>query len=128
MPEQKKYAGWVDRHGGPGSVREFSTGSRRDSRRGKGRFDLVSPYALRAWACHSEEGGEKYGDRNWEKGQPLSWYLDSAGRHWSQLLAGETDEDHAAALMWNAAAFIHTREMIRQGRLPEELDDLGGAV
>lgn len=111
---------------GPRSLRQHETGSVRDTRRGKGRFDLLSPYALRAWAKHSEDGAEKYSPRNWEKGQPLSWYLDSGGRHWSQLLAGDTDEDHAAAWMWNAAAFIHTREMIRQGKLPAELDDLGG--
>ena len=33
-----------------GARREFTTGSRRDSRRGKGRFDLISPIAIRRLA------------------------------------------------------------------------------
>lgn len=124
MAEQKPYDPWVDRHGGPGSVREFSTGSRRDARQGKGRFDLLPPAALRRVAQHFETGADKYGDRNWEKGMPLSVYLDSGGRHWAQVLAGDTDEDHAAAWAWNALAFIETQERIRRGDLPAELDDL----
>lgn len=126
MSGQKTYEKWVDKHGGPGSVREYETGSRRDSRQGKGRFDLLPPEALQVVARHFEAGAEKYGDNNWKRGQPLSWYMDSGCRHWSQLLAGDNGEDHAAAWAWNALAFIWTREMIRKGRLPAELDDLGG--
>lgn len=124
MSEQKPHSTWVDNHGGPGSVREFNTGSRRDSRQGKGRFDLLPPAALKRVAQHFERGADKYGERNWELGQPLSVYLDSGGRHWSQVLAGDDDEDHAAAWVWNALAFIETRERIRRGELPEELDDI----
>lgn len=104
--------------------RVFSTGSRRDSRKGKGRYDLISPIALRLLALHCEEGADKYGDRNWERGQPLSVYYDSAARHTMKVLAGCTDEDHARAAFWNWMAFLHTREMIRAGKLPAELDDL----
>lgn len=117
------YRRWVDSHG-PGTVREHETGSRRDTRQGKGRFDLLPPAALRRVAQHFEAGANKYGDRNWEKGQPLSWYLDSGCRHWAQLLSGETDEDHAAAWAWNALAFLETQERIRRGLLPGDLDDL----
>jgi hypothetical protein len=34
------------------------------------------------------------------------------------------DEDHAAAIAWNIFAFIHTKEMIDQGKLPKELDNI----
>lgn len=108
-----------------GARQEFETGSVRDSRTGKGRFDLLSPIFLRRLAKHCENGAVKYGDRNWEKGQPLSRYLDSGCRHWLALLDGQTDEDHAAAWAWNAMAFIHTAEKVRQGELPQTLDDIG---
>lgn len=124
MSEQKPYSKWVDKHGGPGSVRQHETGSRRDSRRGKGRYDLLPAEAIHVVAKHFEEGGEKYGDSNWKRGMPMSWFLDSGLRHGFSILGGDESEDHAAAWAWNALAYIWTREMIRQGKLPEELDDL----
>lgn len=109
---------------GPRSLRQHATGSVRDTRRGKGRFDLLPPTALRRLARHYEEGAEKYGDRNYEKGMPLSWFLDSAGRHWCQLLNGENDEDHAAAVAWNMMAFMHSQHLIELGLIPPDIDDL----
>ena len=52
-------------------------------------------------AKHFENGALKYGEHNWEKGIPISRYIDSALRHLMKDLAGETDEDHAAAFVWN---------------------------
>ena len=52
-------------------------------------------------ARHFENGALKYGEHNWEKGIPISRYIDSALRHLMKDLAGETDEDHAAAFVWN---------------------------
>lgn len=106
-----------------GARQEFSTGSRRDIAKGKGRFDLIPTIPLRRLAGLYERGAEKYGDRNWEKGQPLMRYIDSLLRHANCLLAGEPVEDHAAAIAWNAFGFMHTEEMIAAGRLPKELDD-----
>lgn len=106
-----------------GTREQFDTGSRRDTRKGKGRYDLISPIALKRLAKHYENGAEKYGDRNWEKGQPLMRYLDSAIRHIVNLIEGLEDEDHAAAAAWNVFAYIHTQEMILKGRLPKDLDD-----
>lgn len=107
-----------------GERQEFGTGSVRDTRDGKGRYDLISPIAIRRFAQHLENGAKKYGSRNWEKGQPLSRYVDSLIRHAYCLLEGHRDEDHAAAIMWNAAAFIHTEEMVERGILPPELNDM----
>lgn len=106
------------------SKREHSTGSVRNSRIGKGRYDLLPPRAIHEASIHFENGGTAHGDRNWEKGQPLSWYLDSALRHSFQVLAGATDENHAAAATWNWMAFLETRARIAAGLLPADLDDL----
>lgn len=107
-------------------VREdFPTGSRRDTRKGKGRFDLLPWLVVEMDAKFLEQGAEKYGDRNWEKGQPLSRYQDSAARHMCKWLMGMRDEPHALAARWNLAAFIWTAEMVRAGKLPKELDDVG---
>ena len=102
---------------------QFSTGSKRDNREGKGRFDLLSPITLKRLAVHMENGARKYEARNWERGQPLCTYFDSAIRHLYAHLEGLRDEDHLSAAMWNVGAMIHTEEMINRGLLPEELDD-----
>lgn len=107
-----------------GKRQEFETGSKRDTRDGKGRYDLIPAYALSRLARHYENGAVKYGDRNWEKGQPLARYLDSMIRHAFRFLGGSRDEDHLAAVAWNALAFIETEERIKKGILPEELDDV----
>ena len=107
-----------------GQRQNFSTGSVRDTQEGKGRFDLISPIALKRLAQHFENGAKKYGDRNWELGQNLSRYLDSAIRHAYAFLEGKRDEDHATAMAWNALALVHTEEMINRGLLPKELNDL----
>ncbi len=106
-----------------GQRQSFATGSVRDTRAGKGRYDLISPLALRRLARHYENGAVKYGDRNWEKGQQIMRYIDSAIRHLYAYVEGKRDEDHLAAAMWNAAGAIHTEEAIARGLLPKELND-----
>lgn len=86
---------------------------------GKGRYDLISPFALRRLALRCELGAKKYSDRNWEKGIPFSRYVDSAKRHLNQFLMGLEDEDHLAAAAWNIFAIMHHQEL---GQL--DLDDL----
>lgn len=107
-----------------GHRQEFSTGSVRDSEEGKGWYAHLSPISLERLAKHMEAGGIKYASRNWEKGQPLARFLESAVRHLYKYLEGHRDEDHLAAAMWNVHGLIHTEEMVRRGRLPAELDNL----
>jgi len=107
-----------------GKRQEFNTGSVRDTREGKGRYDLLPPEAIYRLAVHFANGAVKYGDRNWEKGQPLSRYLDSAIRHLFKYLSGSRVEDHLAAAAWNALCFIQTEHWINEGKLPKELDDM----
>jgi Domain of unknown function (DUF5664) len=107
-----------------GQRRTFSTGSVRDCAQGKGRFDLLPAWALEEVAKHFEAGADKYGERNWEKGQPLSKFLDSALRHLAKVLRGDTDEPHDRAAAWNVLCFLDTKRRIELGILPKELDDL----
>lgn len=106
-----------------GKRQEFPTGSRRDSAEGKGRFDLIPPYPLTRLAQLYERGAAKYGDRNWEKGQPVMRYMDSLLRHATNFLEGEDTEDHLAAIVFNAFGAIFTLRQIELGKLPVELDD-----
>ena len=107
-----------------GKRQDFQTGSKRDTNDGKPRYDLISPIALYRLAMHVANGAKKYGDRNWEKGQPLNRYIESIERHLQKLKVGLMDEDHASAVMWNIMAFIHTQMMCEIGELPKELDDM----
>ena len=78
---------------------------------GKGRFDLISPFATDRLAKWYEAGSLKYADRNWERGIPFSRYLDSAKRHINKFEMGLEDEDHVAAACWNLFAIMHHQEL-----------------
>lgn len=106
-----------------GKRQEFDTGSVRDASEGKARLSLLSPFFIRRLGDWTTKGANKYADRNWEKGQPFCRVLDSLERHVTAYHAGETDEDHLAAIAWNVMALAHYEEMIRRGRLPAELDN-----
>jgi len=101
----------------------FETGSIRQSKVGKGRYDLIPLEGMRALAMRYEQGAEAHGDRNWELGQPLSVFKNSMTRHACQV-GYDFSEDHAAAVAWNAFGYITTMERIRSGFLPLSLDDL----
>ena len=103
---------------------EFSTGSKRDTNDGKPRYDLLSPIALKRVAMHTANGAKKYGERNWEKGQPLNRFIESLERHLQCLKVGLEDEDHASAVAWNIMSFIHIKTLIDNDLLPKELDNM----
>ena len=108
----------------PPAHRKFESGAIRDVTEGKGRYDLLSPVAIRRLCKTLQEGGKKYGDRNWEAGMPLSSLLDSCLRHVFQLLDGQTDEDHAAHAMSNLMFFMHIQDGLDRGMYSCSLDDL----
>ena len=107
-----------------GEKREFDTGATKQAATGKGRPSLVPGDAILDIAKHFEEGADLHGERNWEKGIPLSVWLDSMERHLQQLKMGMTDEPHARALAWNAVVYLATKLRIENGLLPAELDDM----
>ena len=105
---------------------DFGTGSVRDTGKGKGRYDLISPLAMHRLALILEGGADKYGDRNWEKGQPMSRYISSGLRHLHKYMLGMRDEDHLAMAFWNLHGALHTEEMCAVAALPPSLSDLPG--
>lgn len=97
-----------------GKREEYASGMRRDTQEGKPMFGLMRaqgiPYPaqfLTRCAALMTRGAEKYGLRNWELAdsyEELERFRESAERHMNQWLAGETDEDHAAAVFFNINA------------------------
>lgn len=107
-----------------GARTEFNTGAVRDAMSGKGLPSLIPPEAIRRLAKRFEDGAEKYGRDNWQKGIPLSRYQDAIFRHTMSAAEGKTDEDHLGAVLWNAAAWIWTESQIDAGKLDASLNDL----
>lgn len=101
-----------------GDRTEFETGAKRDIQHGKGRMDLLPWYGIMEVSKHCEEGAEKYGEHNVDKGIPLHSLCDSAARHLAKFIAGETDEDHLRAACWNLLWALNQR------KTHPELDDL----
>lgn len=66
-------------------------------------FDMVIEVSI-----HFEEGAEKYGEMNWQKGLPTNCYIDSAVRHYLKYLRGDEDERHDRAFVWNLMCCIWT--------------------
>lgn len=101
-----------------GNRTEFSTGAQRDIQHGKGRMDLLPWYGIMEVSKHCEEGAEKYGEHNVDKGIPLHSLCDSAARHLAKFICGEIDEDHLRAACWNLLWALNQR------KTHPELDDL----
>lgn len=119
-----------------GARAEFSSGMVRDTEEGKARFDLLLPKGigfkdqmLTRFADLMARGAKKYEARNWEKArgeEELERYISSALRHLIQWATGETDEDHAAAVMFNLTAAETVKVKMRsEARVDLETCNLG---
>jgi hypothetical protein len=114
-----------------GEREEFDSGMVRDIERGKPRFDLLFPknipfdqQMLTRFAGLMARGADKYGERNWEKGNSqveLDRAYSSAARHFAQWIAGETDEDHAAAVFFNIMQAETLRTKIAESMVSTEV-------
>jgi hypothetical protein len=100
-----------------GQRREFGTGAVRDMCAGKG--DMISlPWkAILRLSVHYENGAKKYGRMNYQKGMPISAFIDSAVRHLAKYQSGSDDEDHLSA-----AAFNVLGAMLMEQDHPELID------
>jgi hypothetical protein len=97
-----------------GGRQQYASGMIREPEGDRPRFDLCLPeeipyeeQLLTRFAVHMAKGAEKYDVRQWEAAnskEELDRYRSSAFRHFIQWYCGETDEDHAAALMFNITA------------------------
>lgn len=107
-----------------GNHQNYESGMRRSSEEGKPRFDLIrtklQPYEeqmVYRYAVRLSKGAAVYDARNWEEGggqEELDHAISSLLRHVEQLVAGETDEDHAAAVWFNAQAIEYFRWRMAQ--------------
>ena len=137
-----------------GTRDEFKTGALRDTLLGKGRADrlpwewiellsksLEGPFGddvnvieglkllpirplLRLAALYGR-GKIKYGADNWLKGMPLSRIFASMANHLIKWAKGEGDEDHLAAVAWNAFALMEIGTLAIEDKLPKELLNFG---
>ena len=110
-------------------VTTSSTGAHRHRAPGRGRYDLLSPFATERVAKLYEHGAtcKEFGPRNWEKGFPFSWCIDSMWRHLIKYMTREPDADHddnLAAIVFGANCLMDFEERIARGLLPADLDDM----
>jgi Domain of unknown function (DUF5664) len=108
----------------------FDGGGVRDAEAGKPRFDLLRPVTvpyehqmLTRWAALMARGAEKYAARNWEafSDQAAQDRARSSGaRHFEQWFNGETDEDHAAAILFNVTAGEYVKGVLSGLWMPLE--------
>ena len=93
-----------------GKRQEFDSGMVRDTEEGKVNYTRIFDGVMAdRWATHLTLAEPKYPDvevgvPNWtlaKTEEERERFRVSAARHFRQWLAGETDEDHAAALIFN---------------------------
>jgi len=88
------------------------TGGRKETK--LARFDLIPPDVLRLLAEHYGYGAAKYGERNMERGYPLSLSYAAAQRHLNAFWSGEDidpDPDgprhhHLIAAAWHCFTIL----------------------
>lgn len=92
------------------------------------RYDLIPPTALYRVAMHYSNGAIKYDSWNWALGMEFSRFYGSMDRHLKQSILGETDEDHLAAVVFNANAIMHFQDLIKHNPELAHLDDMKNRI
>lgn len=101
---------------------EFKTGARRSKDVDEYRYDLISPFGLRALARVHKEG-EKHPRWNNEKGFPAHDYLNHIFDHLMKFMMGDRNENHMGKIMWGASQIEHGMYMwphLNEGVLRKE--------
>lgn len=111
-----------------GERQSFDSGAVRDTGTGKSRVDLVPSWATLAYGWIMEAGARKYAARNWEKGMPVSRYIESAMRHLEAYRMGLRDEPHLWQAFWNIGGAIHTTILVYLEVYPSKFYDLPNHV
>lgn len=93
-----------------GARRSFETGAVRDMSEGKGDMFSLPAAAIIRLSKHYEQGAKKYSRLNYQKGIPVSSFMDSALRHIFKYLDGWDDEDHLSAAAFNILGAIQMEE------------------
>lgn len=94
----------------------YESGFTRDVITGKPRYDLIPHELLKRLAELYARGAEKYGEENYKlakSDEEIKRFKQSALRHMYQWVAGEEDEDHALATVWNIFSYEwHTKHKL----------------
>lgn len=93
-----------------GERENFQSGAVRDMHDGKGDMLSLPWEAVLRLSKHYENGAKKYGRWNYQKGVPISSFIDSAMRHLAKYAAGWDDEDHLAAAAFNILGAMEMEE------------------
>ncbi len=92
---------------------KFKSGFQRDVNFGKPRFDLIPTELLTRLADLYTRGADKYDPQNWRKAETeeeINRFKESAWRHFVAWSAGQEDEDHGIATIWNIMSYEwHTK-------------------
>lgn len=111
-----------------GERTQFESGMVRDTTEGKIDFSLVLDGPMfKRWADHLTKGALKYAKRNWMKArgqEELDRFRESALRHFLQWFQGDTDEDHAAAVMFNINGAEFVKEQMRFNTTEQYVRDM----
>lgn len=102
-----------------GQREEFPSGMVRDTQDNKPRYDLIDEPMLTRWALLMMRGAIKYGEDNWRKAdsqEELKRFQASGFRHFIQWIRGDEDEDHAAAVFYNIAAYEATKRKLERNQ------------
>jgi hypothetical protein len=101
-----------------GQRQEFESGMVRDVTEDKIDYALaIDGPMFKRYAIHLTNGAKKYAKRNWMRArgqEELDRFRESALRHMFQWYAGETDEDHMAAVVFNLNGAEYVREKMTQ--------------
>jgi len=97
-----------------GERHQFESGMVRDVTDDKIDYTLALDGPMfKRLAIHLTKGAKKYAKRNWMKARgeaELERFKESATRHFFQWLNGDTDEDHAAATIFNVNGAEYVKE------------------
>lgn len=91
-------------------------GAKRESKKGKGRFDLLPYHIIEKLAIHLENGAIEHGVNNWRKGLDIDGCYSSAIRHLLKASNSDFMEDmetidyHLIACVFNLMVIIEDRE------------------
>lgn len=103
---------------------EHSSGMVRDTTEGKIDYTLALDGPMfQRYAELMDRGAVKYGKRNWMKAnsaEEMERAQESLTRHFFQYLSRQTDEDHAAAIIFNLNEIEYIKERLDVFESPEE--------
>lgn len=90
-------------------MKKTSTGMLREDKTDKPiYFHYLPPHVLERYGVHMLKGAKVHGSGNFLKGgYGKENYLDSLYRHLIALKSEQTNEDHAASIMFNIIGYMH---------------------